>query len=98
MVNYAAEPGVLSRDTARPWGDRIKEWRTDRGLSIDQMAHLINVSKATLIGWERNERQPHREDSVTERLRALQAAAGEVPGKDPKEWVLALWKSKMQDE
>lgn len=40
---------------------KLKAYRVNRGLSIYEMAHLLNVSKSTVSRWEREEGKISRE-------------------------------------
>lgn len=39
-------------------GERIKAWRTARGLSQEEMARRFGIDPGTLGRWERGEREP----------------------------------------
>jgi ribosome-binding protein aMBF1 (putative translation factor) len=93
MTSYGATPGILSEDITRPWGERLKEWRTTRGLSVEQLATALRINKSQIQAWERGDRLPADEQTYVVRLRELQEQAGETPGQDTKDWVAAQWKT-----
>ena len=43
-------------------GDLIKELRTEKGLSIRELADLAGVNRATVSRWERGQRVPSVDD------------------------------------
>lgn len=97
MTSYAATPGILSQDIARPWGDRVKQWREDRGLSAEQVAILLSVGKAVVNAWERGDRSPPDETEYVNKFRALQTMIGESPGQDPKDWCVSVWRAYIRE-
>src|SRR5579871_2711285 len=97
MTSYAATPGILSADVARPWGERVRQWRTDRGLSAEQTAILLGIGKAVMLAWERGDRAPPDETEYVMKFRALQEMIGESPGNDPKDWCATVWKAYVRE-
>ena len=63
---------VLEIDTQKPFGsrrlkmaefkDRLKELRTNRGLSQDRLSEATGFSKETISAWERGKRNPSPEN------------------------------------
>jgi len=96
-VSYGETPGILSQDTARPWGERVREWRTERDISAAQLAALLKVSLGTLNGWESGSRKPKVETEYVTRFQALQVEAGEQPGFDDKPRVKYLWRTHLNN-
>jgi len=33
-------------------GERLKQWRTQKGLTQQELAQLLNVSRSTIASWE----------------------------------------------
>lgn len=40
------------------FGDRLRKVRKKRGITITQLAKILNVAPITISRWERNQRQP----------------------------------------
>ncbi|GGD98813.1 hypothetical protein GCM10011515_18340 [Tsuneonella deserti] len=69
----ALEPGEDRRD-AENFGSRLHRLRTERGLSLGDIASRLGVSKPTVWAWEHGKSRP-----VERRLTALAAALGVTP-------------------
>ena len=58
------------------FGDRLKQYREDKGLTQEQLAGMIGVAKTTITGYERGNRTPD-----VDKIKKLSAALG-VTGDD----------------
>lgn len=48
----------------KKFAERLKELRTDRGLSIRELAKLVNLSFSAIAHWENEKRTPNAEAVV----------------------------------
>jgi transcriptional regulator with XRE-family HTH domain len=69
----------LSRDLSV--GERIRAYRENRGLTRDQLAHLVGRSEHWLYLIERGLRQPARHSDLTELARVLQTTVADLIGR-----------------
>lgn len=60
--------------TLTGWGERMRKARDDMGLSVEQAAVRIGVTRTTLASWEREDTSPDLAD-VSQIARALQIEA-----------------------
>ena len=53
------------------FGERIKELRKERGITIYEMATKLGISRNTLTNWERGEKEPHTVEVLEEMAEIL---------------------------
>lgn len=58
-------------------GNRIRKYRKDRGLTQEQLADMINVSKSRISNWEQGINRPDA-DVLADMCRALNVSPSEL--------------------
>ena len=58
-------------------GNRIRKYRKDRGLTQEQLADMINVSKGRISNWEQGINRPDA-DILADMCRALKVSPSEL--------------------
>ena len=48
------------------FGERIKELRKERGITSNEMATKLGISRNTLTNWERGNKEPHAVEILEE--------------------------------
>ena len=48
------------------FGERIRELRKERGITSNEMATRLGISRNTLTNWERGEKEPHAVEILEE--------------------------------
>ena len=48
------------------FGERIREMRKERGLTSNEVATRLGISRNTLTNWERGEKEPHAVEILEE--------------------------------
>ena len=54
------------------FGERIRELRKNRGLTIYELAMRLGISRNTLTSWERREKEPHAIELLRDIAKILQ--------------------------
>lgn len=58
-----------SQGNATTFGEKIKEYRIQRGLNLRRLAKELGIDPGTLAGWEKGMREPRRK--LKKRLNSL---------------------------
>ena len=66
------------------FGEKIRELRKERGLTIYEMATRLGVSRNTLTNWERGEKEPHAIEMLEEIAKILKVSMKEIFADDDK--------------
>ena len=66
------------------FGEKIRELRKERGLTIYEMATSLGVSRNTLTNWERGEKEPHAIEMLEEIAKILKVSMKEIFADDDK--------------
>lgn len=54
------------------FGERIKELRKERGITSNEMATRLGISRNTLTNWERGNKEPHAVEILEEMAKILE--------------------------
>lgn len=54
------------------FGERIRELRKERGITSNEMATRLGISRNTLTNWERGEKEPHAVEILEEMARIFE--------------------------
>lgn len=60
------------------FGEKIRELRKERGITIYEMATRLGVSRNTLTNWERGEKEPHAIAMLEEIAKILKVPLKEI--------------------
>lgn len=52
-------------------GERLKTWRIERNMTLESLAHELNVSYTTVARWERNKNKRGVSPLAYERLQRV---------------------------
>lgn len=69
-------------------GEALQEWRRKRGLSHDDLASIVNISRPNLIAYEKGRRRPSPPTTVA-LAAALRVAPSRLSAIHAREWTLA---------
>ena len=78
----------------RPFGQRLKFWREQRALTLEQVGVVLGVNKGQVSRYEAGG-EPASVMAAVRRLRDAQREAGETPGQDSVAEVRAIWQKYM---
>ena len=53
------------------FGERIRELRKERGLTVYELANRLGISRNTLTNWELGEKEPHALEILREMAKIL---------------------------
>ena len=60
------------------FGEKIRELRKERGITVYEMATRLGVSRNTLTNWERGEKEPHAIEMLREIAKILKVSLKEI--------------------
>lgn len=60
------------------FGEKIRELRKERGITVYEMATRLGVSRNTLTNWERGEKEPHAIAMLEEIAKILKVSLREI--------------------
>lgn len=60
------------------FGEKIRELRKERGITVYEMATRLGVSRNTLTNWERGEKEPHAIEMLEEISKILKVPLKEI--------------------
>ena len=58
------------------FGERIRELRKERGLTVYELATQLGISRNTLTTWELGEKEPHAIELLRPAMKSQEVEAG----------------------